>query len=696
MDDLHNENFENNFECQIKKIETLINNKNYIDALKDCLNLEKEYPFSAELFFMIAKVYKNLSQFDSAETYYNKVLSVNPDHPDTLNNLGNILNAKGRAKEAINLFQKVILLVPTAPQPYSNIAQSYLILGDYKKGIKFSQKAIELSPNFTDAYLNLAKSQIKGSFYRNALDTVSKGLDFDHKNQELLKIFTDILIYNPISEYDFALDKKIELLFDNDKFGKIFPILLLRIEIHPEISALLTKIDNIVHTEDIIKVVEKVAKIPFFVHILSSGLNSSIKIEKLLTVLRKGILYNKDNLSNNKSVIMFQKCLTIQCFNNEFAFAQTYKENKIIQKLEKDLKTKADKNQAIPSLDLLCLSSYKKISDFDWIRSILYDEEIEEVFKLIVSEPMLERSIKPLLSSISTIEDETSKLVEAQYSNSPYPRWKYIPNNSEVTLDFFIKTQNLKLAKSIENLQNPPEILIAGCGTGVQSISVAQQFPRSNVLALDLSKSSLAFALRKTKELGISNINYVHGDILDLHKIDKKFDMIHCSGVLHHMKSPTKGLECVIETLKEDGLIKLGLYSSIARTEINKVRNSIKKDKIPFTNKSIHSFRQKMINDNHNLINEFNTSIDFFSLSGFRDLYFNIQETQYTIPEIKKMICDYNLNFCGFEFQHNLHNVAFKEMFPDTDSEQVLENWDIYEKQNNNTFFNMYQFWIQK
>ena len=93
---------------------------------------------------------------------------------------------------------------------------------------------------------------------------------------------------------------------------------------------------------------------------------------------------------------MFQKCLTIQCFNNEFAFAQTDKENKIIQKLEKDLKTKADKNQAIPSLDLLCLSSYKKISDFDWIRSILYDEEIEEVFKLIVSEPMLERSIKPL------------------------------------------------------------------------------------------------------------------------------------------------------------------------------------------------------------------------------------------------------------------------------------------------------------
>ena len=32
MDDLHNENFENNFEIEIKKIEILINNKNYKDA----------------------------------------------------------------------------------------------------------------------------------------------------------------------------------------------------------------------------------------------------------------------------------------------------------------------------------------------------------------------------------------------------------------------------------------------------------------------------------------------------------------------------------------------------------------------------------------------------------------------------------------------------------------------------------------
>ena len=61
----------------------------------------------------------------------------------------------------------------------------------------------------------------------------------------------------------------------------------MRIEIHPDMSALLSQIDDINSREDIVKAVEKVVKIPFFIEILSSGLNSSIKIEKLLTVLRK-------------------------------------------------------------------------------------------------------------------------------------------------------------------------------------------------------------------------------------------------------------------------------------------------------------------------------------------------------------------------------------------------------------------------
>ena len=59
---------------------------------------------------------------------------------------------------------------------------------------------------------------------------------------------------------------------------------------------------------------------------------------------------------------------------------------------------------------------------------------------------------------------------------------------------------------------------------------------------MDLSPASVAFAIAKADELGLSNIKFGIGDILKLPDLDTRFDIIECSGVLHHMKNPAKGL----------------------------------------------------------------------------------------------------------------------------------------------------------
>ena len=53
--------------------------------------------------------------------------------------------------------------------------------------------------------------------------------------------------------------------------------------------------------------------------------------------------------------------------------------------------------------------------------------------------------------------------------------------------------------------------------------------------AVDLSFSSLAYAKRKTDELGSVNIDYLQADILNLRQMGKEFDIIESAGVLHHM-----------------------------------------------------------------------------------------------------------------------------------------------------------------
>ncbi len=87
------------------------------------------------------------------------------------------------------------------------------------------------------------------------------------------------------------------------------------------------------------------------------------------------------------------------------------------------------------------------------------------------------------------------------------------------------------------------DILIAGCGTGLEFIAAAQRFPESRVLAIDLSLSSLCYAKRKTQELLKKNVEYAQADIMQLGSIGQRFDVIMSMGVLHRLRrTPLAGL----------------------------------------------------------------------------------------------------------------------------------------------------------
>ena len=150
--------------------------------------------------------------------------------------------------------------------------------------------------------------------------------------------------------------------------------------------------------------------------------------------------------------------------------------------------------------------------------------------------------------------------------------------------DRLISTETKKCRLKITNTEiykvDAPQILIAGAGTGQQSLYASSRFEGSNILAVDLSLSSLSYAKRKTEELGVTNIEYMQADILDLEKLNMKFDMIECSGVLHHMEEPLAGWRVLVNCLKTGGLMKIGLYSERARTDIVDIHKEIDQSNI--------------------------------------------------------------------------------------------------------------------
>ena len=253
----------------------------------------------------------------------------------------------------------------------------------------------------------------------------------------------------------------------------------------------------------------------------------------------------------------------------------------------------------------------------------------------------------PVLEEIS---DDVSFKVRQQYEENPYPRW--------VKLGVSIKAKpiaavcdELKLQLYSENIKNvtAPAILIAGCGTGQHSIETASRFSNCHVTAVDLSLASLAYAQRKSTELGFTNIEYLQADILKLHQLSKEFDIIESVGVLHHMDEPMAGWRVLVDLLKPGGLMKIGLYSELARQHIVKARREIASLGIGTSATEIRNFRELSRESEIHDVKQLSTISDFFSLSEFRDLVFHVQEHRFTLPQIKSCLNELGLNFCGFE-----------------------------------------------
>ena len=86
---------------------------------------------------------------------------------------------------------------------------------------------------------------------------------------------------------------------------------------------------------------------------------------------------------------------------------------------------------------------------------------------------------------------------------------------------------------------------------------------------------------------------------------------------------------------------------------------------------------------------------DFYSLSGCRDLLYHSNETQFSIPEITKILGKLNLKFLGFANLPEPVITNFRTKFVSNDDYYNLKKWEIFEQGQPDTFMAMYQFWCQ-
>ena len=158
--------------------------------------------------------YHQAGKLPEAEKIYRKILTVDPNHSDSLhllgliahqagksriavelihkairnrphnpvyyNNLGNVLKDQGRLDDAVSCFQKALRLNPDAAETCINLGNALKFQGKIEAAEAIYRKALSIKPDFISAYYNLAQLKAWGEN-----DETFKSLDSIQKNRHL-------------------------------------------------------------------------------------------------------------------------------------------------------------------------------------------------------------------------------------------------------------------------------------------------------------------------------------------------------------------------------------------------------------------------------------------------------------------------------------------------------------------------------
>lgn len=376
--------------------------------------------------------------------------------------------------------------------------------------------------------------------------------------------------------------------------------------------------------------------------------------------------------------------LALQAHLGRFAWWETPAESERIDRLALRL---AQQPPAAWTGEVLQLACYRPLPDWAAALAPPSTPLLRLLHRRTVEEPAAERATAiPVLTANA---DDTSARVKALYEANPYPRW--IGVTRQPPRPFAEVLRGILTGIAVAEIERP-RVLVAGCGTGAHAVRVASRFANAEVLAIDLSHASLAYATVKAVELGQRNVSFAEADLLALGYWDRRFDLIECSGVLHHLADPAAGLAALSRVLAPGGLMKLGLYARAARRPIEAAKALLMG--IEPTPAGLRAARHRIqqLPATH-AASPVAKLLDFHSLDGLRDLLFHVQERSYDLGQVKALLNGAGLEFLGFELADPTTLPLFQKRHPG--GERDLKQWQAFEAAQPERFTTMYQFWCR-
>ena len=237
-----------------------------------------------------------------------------------------------------------------------------------------------------------------------------------------------------------------------------------------------------------------------------------------------------------------------------------------------------------------------------------------------------------------------------------YDRWEYPPPVADLEAwaatghwDWFDPFWSHRIFWPNREYRPDLDILIAGCGTS-QAAACAFTNRGARVVAIDVSRSALNHEQFLKDKHGLDNLELHMLPIEEVSALGRDFDLIVCSGVLHHMADPLTGLKALGECLRGDGALAVMLYAKYGRIGVEILESVFRDLGLSQDQASVQLVKDAIavLPRDHPASTYVRVARDLLSDGGVVDTFLHARQRSYTVAECLDLVSAAGLAFQGW------------------------------------------------
>ena len=244
-------------------------------------------------------------------------------------------------------------------------------------------------------------------------------------------------------------------------------------------------------------------------------------------------------------------------------------------------------------------------------------------------------------------DDPRSDAVAGQYARWTYPEPIIdLPGWLAHNWQWFDPSHAHRMFWPDRPYRSDMQILVAGCGTN-QAAVLAYTNPGARITAIDVSEPSLDHHEFLKARYGLRNLELHLLPIEEVGALERSFDLIVSTGVLHHLRDPAVGIHALADALRPDGVMALMLYARYGRLGVEMLQGVFRELGLAQDEPSVAIVKDAVaaLPADHPLAGYLSVAPDLAFDAGIVDTFLHGRDRSYTVDDCLALVDSAGLAF---------------------------------------------------